>query len=140
MKTPDQCPRCRHTGIVKAGLAQGRQRYKCKSCNYHFTVNKLGKEIDPYYTTKSLQLYLEGLSYREIERIIGVSHVTISKWVRQHGIKRYLQGFNYRPDYRILSANELADYFGNADNLGGKGTLITEIGDKFMVIRWDRFR
>jgi hypothetical protein len=38
-----------------------------------FTVNKIQK-IDDYYVTKALQLYLEGLSYREIERIIGVCH------------------------------------------------------------------
>jgi hypothetical protein len=30
--------------------------------------HKIGK-IDDYYVTKALQLYLEGLSYREIERI-----------------------------------------------------------------------
>jgi hypothetical protein len=29
-----------------------------------FTVNKIGKKIDDYYVTKALQLYLEGLSYR----------------------------------------------------------------------------
>jgi len=134
------CPRCQSPQTVKAGQVSGRQRYKCKSCVYHFTVQKKGKEIDPYYVTKALQLYLEGLSYREIERIIGVSHVTVSKWVRQHGIRRFLQDFNYRPSYRILSRSELVEYLAEPEFLAGKGALITELGDKFMVIRWDRFR
>ena len=43
-----------------------------------FHSKKVGKQIDGYFVTKALQLYLEGLSYREIERIIGISHATIS--------------------------------------------------------------
>jgi hypothetical protein len=35
-----------------------------------FTVNKIGKKIDDY-VTKALQLYLEGLSFREIERLLA---------------------------------------------------------------------
>ena len=41
------------------------QRFKCKSCGYYFTVENLEK-IDDYYVNKALQLYLEGLTYREI--------------------------------------------------------------------------
>ena len=140
MKSAATCPRCRSEATVKAGQVRGRQRRKCKSCGYHFSVGKMGKEIDPYYVVKALQLYLEGMSYREIERIIGVSHVTVSKWVREHGIRRHLHDFSYRPSYRILSHSELIAYVSDSANLAGKGSLITEIGDKFMVIRWDRFR
>ena len=32
------CPKCSHDIYVKAGKAKGRQRYKCKGCNYHYTV------------------------------------------------------------------------------------------------------
>jgi len=69
----DACPNCQSTRFTKAGVLNERQRYKCKSCNYYFTVGKLGKKIDDYYVNKALQLYLEGLTYREIERILGVS-------------------------------------------------------------------
>ena len=75
------CPKCQNNQIVKSGIVKNRQRYLCKPCNYFFSVNKLGKKIDDYYVTKALQLYHEGLSFREIERIIGVSHVSISNWV-----------------------------------------------------------
>ena len=32
-----------------------------------------------------LTAYLEGLSFRGIERILQVSHVTVMRWVRQWG-------------------------------------------------------
>ena len=133
------CPQCQSNKIIKSGIIKNRQRYKCKECNYFFTVNKLGKSIDKYYVTKALQLYLEGLSYREIERILGVSHVTVMKWVKKHKINRALQS-DYHPTYKILSANELAKYFANRQNISGAGVIITELGDKFMLIKWERFR
>ena len=133
------CPQCQSSNIIKSGILNNRQRYKCKSCGYFFTVNKLGKQIDKYYVTKALQLYLEGLSYREIERILGVSHVTVMKWVRKHNINKSLQS-DYHPTYKILSASELATYFSDRSNISGAGVIITELGDKFMLIKWERFR
>lgn len=140
MSVKPVCPRCDSHNYVKAGVINQRQRYKCKDCAYHFTVQKIGKRIDPYYVIKSLQLYLEGLSYREIERILGVSHVTVSNWVKQHGIRKPQFSQGYHPTYKILSHSELSGFFASPDNLNGKGLLVTEVGDKFMVIRWDRFR
>ena len=96
------CPKCQNNHIIKSGIINNKQRYLCKKCNYFFTVNKIGKKIDDYYVTKALQLYLEGLSYREIERIIGVSHVTISNWVKSFNIKKPSHT-NYHPTYKIFN-------------------------------------
>ncbi len=133
------CPQCQSDEIIKSGILNDRQRYKCKSCSYHFTVNKLGKSIDKYYVTKALQLYLEGISYREIERILGVSHVTVMKWVRKHGIKKIHQS-DYHPTYKILTSDELANFFAKRENIKGAGVIVTELGDKFMLIKWERFK
>lgn len=137
--TIDLCPNCSSSRYVKSGIVNERQRYKCKSCGYYFTVNKIGKKIDDYYVNKALQLYLEGLTYREIERILGISHVSIMNWVKKYNIKRP-SGSNYHPTYKILSANELSNYFQNTNNLSGAGVVVTELGDKFMLIKWERFR
>lgn len=134
-----ECPKCTHSRSTKAGVVNGRQRFRCKKCGYHFTVKKMGKRIDQYYVTKALQLYLEGLSYREIERIIGVSHVSVMNWVKQYGINRVESG-EYHPNYRILNHDELQRIMNDREGLKGKGMLITELGDKFMMIRWERFR
>lgn len=133
------CPSCASEFNVKSGIVKGRQRYRCKDCGYHFTVAKQGKSIDDYYVNKALQLYLEGLSYREIERILGVSHVSVINWVRKFGVKRALRS-NLRPNYEILSAEELSDFFLSPGKMKGKGMIITELGDKFMLIKWERFR
>jgi transposase-like protein len=133
------CPKCQNNQITKSGIINSKQRYLCKKCNYFFTVNKIGKKIDDYYVTKALQLYLEGLSYREIERIIGVSHVTISNWVKSFNVKKPSHT-DYHPTYKIFNHLELIEYLKNKELLSGAGMIITELGDKFMLIKWERFK
>ncbi len=135
----NSCPNCGSDRFIKAGVIKNRQRYKCKQCGYFFTVGKLGKQIDDYYVNKALQLYLEGLTYREIERILGVSHVSVMNWVRKYNIKRP-HNTSYHPTYKILSREELSKYFQDLNNIVGAGVLVTELGDKFMLIKWERFR
>lgn len=138
-KKLSECARCQSDELIKSGVVGGRQRYKCKSCGYHFSVGKVGKKIDDYFVLKALQLYLEGVSYREIERLLGVSHVSVMNWVKQYKIKRPEQT-DYHPSYRILKRSELIEMMKDEEYMSGKGLLITEVGDKFMVIHWDRFR
>ncbi len=138
MQNPS-CPSCESPKTIKSGIIKDRQRYRCKACEYHFTVQKKGKQIDNYYVVKALQLYMEGVSYREIERILGVSHVSVMNWVKKYKLKAPAQ-FNYRPTYKILNYSELAEHFANRKNLQGNGMIITEIGDKFMMIKWERFK
>lgn len=133
------CPKCQNNQIVKSGVINSKQRYLCKKCRYFFTVNKIGKKIDDYYVTKALQLYLEGLSFREIERILGVSHVTVSNWVKSFNIKKPSLA-NYHPTYKIFSHLELVEFLKKKELLSGAGMIITELGDKFMLIKWERFK
>ena len=134
-----QCPKCKSPEIVKSGVIKERQRYRCKACGYHFSVMKEGKSIDPYYVIKALQLYLEGISLREIERILGVSHVSVMNWIRRYNIKAP-ENQEYRPTYKVLNHAELMDFFAHRDSLRSAGCVVTELGDKFMVIKWERFR
>ncbi|MCG5643165.1 helix-turn-helix domain-containing protein [Flavobacteriaceae bacterium LSUCC0859] len=133
------CPHCGKDNKVKAGIVSGKQRYKCKECAYFFTVNKVGKKIDAYFVNKALQLYLEGLTYREIERILGVSHVSVMNWVRKYKINRPYKS-DYHPTYKILNASELSQFFSDSSNIKGAGVLVSELGDKFMLIKWERFK
>ena len=133
------CPKCNSENCVKAGIINERQRYRCKECGYYFTVKKMGKQIDDYFVTKALQLYLEGLSYREIERIIGVSHVTISSWIRKYNIRR--PPFSeFHTSYKVFKQNELIEFVSQEENIKNSGFIITEFGDKYMMIKWERFR
>lgn len=136
---PNSCPKCQQKNIVKSGIINERQRFLCKDCNYYFTVKKLGKQIDDYFVTKALQLYLEGLSFREIERIIGVSHVTISSWIKKYNIKRPPHS-EFHTTYKVFKQNELIEFIQNEENIKGSGLIITEFGDKYMMIKWERFK
>ncbi len=133
------CPKCKSDEIVKSGTAKGKQRYKCKQCSYFFSVMKEGKSIDPYYVIKALQLYIEGVTLREIERILGVSHVSVMNWIRKYNIKAP-ENFDYRPTYKVLTHNELVSFFSEKEALKSAGCVVTELGDKFMVIKWERFK
>ena len=135
----NQCPKCNNQNVSKSGIIKGKQRFFCKNCNYNFTVKKLGKQIDDYYVTKALQLYLEGLSYREIERIIGVSHVTISSWIKKYNIKRPPHS-EFHTSYKVFKQSELITFVQNEENIKGSGLIITEFGDKYMMIKWERFK
>lgn len=133
------CPKCKSENIVKAGIIKEKQRYLCKNCQYYFTVRKAGKQIDDYFVTKALQLYLEGLSFREIERILGVSHVTISSWVKKYQVTRPPFS-DFHTSYKVFKQEELVEFIQNEKNTKGSGMIITEFGDKYMMIRWERFK
>lgn len=138
MKIPN-CPKCNSNAITRSGIVKDRQRYVCKDCHYYFTVAKEGKSIDPYYVIKALQLHIEGVSYREIERILGVSHVSVMNWVKKYRIKAP-ENHDYRPTYKVLNHAELTDFLSVAANLKNAGMMITELGDKYMVIKWQRLK
>ena len=136
---PDTCPKCQQHNVVKSGIVKERQRFRCRDCNYYFTVKKLGKQIDDYYVTKALQLYLEGLSFREIERILGISHVTVSSWIKKYNISRPPH-LEFHTTYKVFKQNELLEFMQKEENIKGSGLIITEFGDKYMMIKWERFR
>ncbi len=47
---------------------------------------------------------------------------------------------SHHPTYKVFNHAELAEYMADRTNLEGFGAIITEVGDKFMMIRWERFR
>jgi transposase-like protein len=138
MKNPN-CPRCDQNNVTKSGVLNQKQRFKCKDCNYNFTVEKMGKGISTYYVIKALQLYIEGVSYREIERLLGVSHVSVMNWVKKYQIK-IPKNSEYYPTYKVMNHKELVAFYSDRENLRDAGMIITELGDKFMLIKWQRLK
>lgn len=79
-----KCLRCGSKERVKNGKVGERQRYKCKGCDYSYTRSeRRGYSM----TTKlhALALYKEGLGFRAIGRLLGVSNVSILNWIRDFG-------------------------------------------------------
>jgi transposase-like protein len=76
------CPKCKSGNWVKDGIIGGRQRYKCKECYYRYTVVRKSDVKTPQTRRLALELYLEGLGFRSIGRILKISYGTVYVWVQ----------------------------------------------------------
>ena len=79
------CKHCGSGSYVRNGMAQGRQRYRCKACGRSFTATPpRGKP--PAMRALAVLLYaLGGVSQGMIAKLLGVSHVAVYKWIRAAG-------------------------------------------------------
>lgn len=76
------CPKCKHIEKNKDGIVRGLQRYKCKAYHFRYTVSRRS-DVKPIATKRSaLQLYLEGLGFRAIGRILQISYGAVYQWVK----------------------------------------------------------
>ncbi len=80
-----------------------------------------------------------GVPLREIERILRISHVSVMTWVKKYNIKAP-DNYEYHPTYQVLTHMELMDFFSVKEKLKSSGCIVTELGYKFMVIKWERFK
>ena len=86
------CPKCISEDYVKNGIKYNKQRYRCKKCGCNFTQShKHGASLE--IKLQALKLYLEGMGFRAIGRILNVSNVTVLYWIRTLGksIKAHVQ-------------------------------------------------
>lgn len=127
------CPKCSSSESIKRGRVRGLQRYQCKSCSYLYTVFKLGQSIERSYVIRSLQLYLEGLGFRAIERMMGISHVTVMNWVKKYGKDL---SFLHKEDggSREVEVDELHSYVGDKKKRYGSGVLLEGLVKKCWVV------
>ena len=81
------CSKCNCFHSVKSGKIKGIQRYKCKECGCNYTVSIKSTAKPKSVKRQALHLYLEGLGFRSIGRILGVSNVSVLNWLRDFGEK-----------------------------------------------------
>lgn len=89
-----KCPNCQSTQIRKNGHRRGKQNYQCKKCpkGYRFAYSR--QFIEKYnsvgYSLETrencLKMYVNGLGFRAIERVTGVNHNTVIRWVRKSAL------------------------------------------------------
>ena len=84
-----KCPHCQsEEEQVKAGFnASGSQRYKCNKCQKRYTPepNEIGYAEE--VRRKALELYVDGVNFQRIGRILGISYQTVANWVKDHAEK-----------------------------------------------------
>ena len=79
------CPRCGSAEYIKNGIVKKRQRYECKQCQFNYTVEKRSGEIPEETRQQAFDMYLEGLGFRAIGRVLNVSHTAVYYWIKQAG-------------------------------------------------------
>ena len=119
------CPRCLSAARVKSGVLNGRQRYKCKACRYLYTVAHKSDISTAAQRRMAVTLYLEGLGFRSIGRILGFSHVAIYQWIKALG-KEVVQ--IKRSAAHIVEMDELHSYVGHKKTIVGSGLLLIDLG------------
>jgi transposase len=75
---------------------------------------------------QALQLYLEGLGFRSIGRFLGVSHVSVQKWIRKFGSE--LEELKSENEISVVELDEMHTYIGNKITTAGSGLLLIELG------------
>ncbi len=121
-----ECPKCKSNKNIKDGIVKQKQRYKCKECNFRYTVAS-GSGAKPFYLRKmALQLYLEGLGFRSIGRVLNVSNVTVLNWIRSFGE----QVAELKSPEQVIYAemDEMHTYVGQKKAINGYGLLLIDMG------------
>jgi transposase-like protein len=86
-----RCKRCEGEEVIKSGNKRDKQVYRCKGCQYKFVEGDKRKEKFIEQKKQAVALYLEGMGFRAIGRRLGVSNVSILRWIRKEGeaMKRF---------------------------------------------------
>ena len=126
------CPKCASEGCTKDGIVKERQRYKCKSCNYRYTVSYVG--ISPDIKRQALELYLEGLGFRSIGRFLKCSHVAVYNWIKAHG--ESIESIRSETSVDIVEMDEMHTYIGSKKTTAGSGLLLIDMANDSSIALW----
>jgi transposase-like protein len=119
------CPRCGSINHCKDGLIKGRQRYKCKDCQYHYTVEQKSDVKSREVRRLAFEMYLEGLGFRSIGRILKISYGTVFQWVKKWGQSQALPKRSEAID--VVELDEMHSYVGQKKTTDGYGLLLIDI-------------
>ncbi|HPD65885.1 MAG TPA: hypothetical protein P5050_10155 [Bacteroidia bacterium] len=130
------CPKCSNEKNVKAGVINNRQRYKCKLCGYHFTVDNRSKPLK--IKRLAIVMYLLGQSVRALSRTIGVSNVAALGWIRNYagGIEKIRAKEPYV--YASCRMEEIQEYLSEIPDKEAFTWCVMGIGENkshFILIR-----
>jgi transposase-like protein len=121
------CIKCGCVEKTKSGKAHGMQRYRCKGCGYQFTKSsRRGYPIE--VRKRAVALYLEGIGFRAISRLLSVSHVSLQRWVKDlaHQIQIIKSQEEQGHSATLMELDEMWHYVGKKRTNSGCGWLLIE--------------
>lgn len=79
------CPKCTSNNIRKNGHRGEKQNYQCKDCGGQFIEKYSEVGYSKAVKENCLNMYVNGMGFRGIERVTSVNHNTVIRWVRAAG-------------------------------------------------------
>jgi transposase-like protein len=125
----NKCPKCNSNVITKSGIVKDKQRYKCKFCNFNFTVEHIGKSDNK--KRDALFCFLTGLDYRTTGKLLNVNHVTTFNWIKQFG--EQLEKLKIEK-VKESGYNTLQEYIIRAKEQTGHGIILIDINQESTTI------
>jgi transposase-like protein len=129
------CPHCQADQVVKNGTSRhGHQRWRCQKCQRTFG-EKDRRLVAPQKKAAALAQYLEGVGQRATERLLGVSHNSITNWVKKAVAGQVLKA---TPAEKVewVEADELWTYVAKKKTLAGSGGLLIVLPNAAWAGRW----
>jgi len=112
------CPHCQSTKVVKNGHRQGKQSYLCRNCTRQFRENPQPRSYSAEVKDLCVKMSLNGMGFRGIERVTGISHNSVINWVRE--AEAIIADENYElPE--TAQIDELQTFVGSKKTRSGSG-------------------
>lgn len=126
-----KCPKCESEHHVKNGRVRGIQRYKCKECGCNYSIDYTQMVEKEKKRRFGLAMYLEGLGFHSIGRLLSVSHVSVMNWVKKYGSE--LSEIRNPKPVQVMELDELHSYVGSKKTINGFGLLLIEGQENSLV-------
>ena len=130
------CKTCQSENIVKNGLQDEIQRYKCKVCGCVFRGKAAKYSAD--FKLDTIMMYINSMGIRAIARVKNIHNSLVSLWIKQMGeiIKDAFtkQIEEVQPkDINIVELDELFTYIKKKKIKRIYLVLLTEIGSELLI-------
>jgi len=129
------CPICKSNSHVKDGIIRGKQRFRCKKCRYHYTVERKSDVKTPETRRLALEMYLEGVSFRCIGRILNISYGTAYQWVKEWRSQVTLPRSQTPVD--IVALEDMYTYVVSKKTTSGYGLLLIDLEKNISILSVD---
>ena len=98
----------------------------------YYTVSKRSNEKSDETKRLAFEMYLEGLGFRAIGRVLKISYGIVYYWVRRWGKNSELPKRN--DAIKVVELDELHSYVGQKKTTAGYGLLLIDIGSGISIL------
>lgn len=122
-----ECPECHSTSISKNGKQRDKQNYLCKARRRIIGFDDPPSGYGDEFKRECLQMYINGMGFRGIERVKGVHHTTVITWVKQSG-ECLPDAYDPEVPPAVGELDELETFVGSKKTKFGCGLRLTTSG------------